>query len=264
MTDRAQSNTLGFILLFSVLLASLGVVATAGVDTLESGRDVATSQNVEQSIRELADAGTDVHRENVSVRTARMRLGSGQLRVGEATEITVNTTDTTGVTDSVTIGDTDVKEVSARPITYSLDGRQVTYEGTAVVRQQDGGSVLVREPDFHLDPDGGVITVPVVNTTPVGDTDSVGGGQAEVRLLRNGANTTIIDGSDVNGFNLTVDPPAGRVDAWEAALESSAESSPDCSVDPSPGGGMSYTCSPFNDDATIIVRHVKVSVDLGT
>lgn len=255
MTDRAQSNTLGFILLFSVLLASLGVVATAGVDTLESGRDVATSQNVEQSMVELAGAGTDVHRENVSVRTARMRLGNGQLRAGEETEITVEVGG-----NLATVGGTQVDGVTLQPITYGLDGRQVTYEGTAVVRQQDGGSVLVREPDFHLDPDGGVVVVPVVNTTSVGDIDSVGGGNAEVRLLRGGANTTVIDGA--SSFTLTVDPPAARVDAWETALESTAESSTDCSVD-TPSDTVVYDCSSLGpDEPTIVLRLVTVEFEL--
>ncbi|WP_225334686.1 DUF7289 family protein [Halomicrobium urmianum] len=255
MTDRAQSDTLGFVLLFTVLIASLGVVATAGVGTLESGRDVATSQNVEQSMIELAGAGTDVHRENVSVRTARMGLGNGQLEAGEETEIAVEVDGS-----PADVGGTRIDGLAVQPITYSLDGRAVTYEGTAVVRHQDGGSVLVREPDFHFDPDGGVVAVPVVNTTLVGDADSVGGGNAEVRLLRGDASTRITDSA--TSFTLTVDPPADRVDAWKTALESSAESSTDCSEDES-SGTVSYECPSLGpDEPTIVLRLVTVAFEL--
>lgn len=255
MTDRAQSNTLGFVLLFTVVLASLGVVATAGVDTLQSGRDVATSQNVEQSMVELAGAGTDVHRENVSTRTVRMRLGNGQLQVGDETQITVEVGG-----GHPTVGGQTIDGVGVDPITYSLDGHQVSYEETAVVRQQDGGSVLVREPDFHLDPAGGVITVPVVNTTQVGDAASVGGGQAEVRLLRGEAGTRIVDGAGT--FTLTVDPPADRVGAWKTALQSTAESSGSCGVSVGGSGDtVSYDCSGLSD-TTIVLRYVSVNFEL--
>ncbi|WP_226010298.1 DUF7289 family protein [Halomicrobium salinisoli] len=249
MTDRGQSNTLGFILLFSIVLASLGVVATAGVDTLESGRDVATSQNVEQSFRELAGAATDVHRENVSSRTARMRLGNGQLEVGEDTEITVDVDST---------ADTEVDELSVTPITYSIDDRDVTYEGTAVVREEGGGSILVRKPDFHLDADGGLVVVPVVQTSQVGDTASVGGGQAEVRLLRGDADVTVVRPDSSTDVTLTVDPPDSRVEAWETALESASDG---CSVDSD--GTEAWAECPVSDDDTVIVRHVEVEFEFG-
>lgn len=238
MRERAVSNTLGFIVIFSLVLFSLVLVSTAGLGGLQDTRDATMSLNAEQSMESLGNAIEDVHRENESRRTASMRLGRGTLETGEETEITV-TNGTDGFTQTID------------PIVYRLDDTKIAYEGSAIVREQEQGARTLRPPSFVLTDDEAII--PVVNTTSAAS-GSVGGTTAQVRLRRTGSETKVLDVDASEDVEIVVETTVLRAQAWERTLEDLDPSSDICTVS---GGGTTVTCTK-DVDGTLVTRHVQV------
>lgn len=206
MDSRAVSNTLGFVLLFSIILFSIGVVATAGVDSIEGVRDATMSNNAGQSFQTLARDVEDVHREQVSARTVSMRLGQGSLRRGEPTTISVDVNDN---------GTSEINETFT-PLVYEIDDTRLVYESGAVIREENGGAVMVREPGWAFESDR--IILPVVATSNDGS-QSVSGSNAQIYLRRAASDPPIVEtGSDVA---VEIDSTERREEIWYKWLDES-------------------------------------------
>lgn len=250
MSDRAVSNTLGFIVIFSLVLFSIALISTAGIQGLQDTRDATMSQNAELSMQNVADAVQDVHRENESRRTASIRLGRGTLQPGPLTTINVTVSPSSG--DDVELNGT------FRPIVYRLDDTVIAYEGTSVIREQREGAALVREPSFVLEDDH--VVVPVVNTTnATGGT--VSGSTAQLEMRRTGSRThqTVIDSGSPT-VEIDVDSTELRTDVWEEWLAPRTTSCTrigprklHCEKDLTTG----------STSAAVVARHVEIEYEIG-
>lgn len=254
MHNRAVSNTLGYVLLFAVVITSLTVVGTVGVGSLEDARDGTLLMNAEQSMQGVASAAGDVHREDVS-RTSRVRIRRGSLQPGDETTITVRVLDSSdGSTTTVT--------KTFKPIVYRSKDVRVVYEGGAVIRQQDGGSVAIREPSYVLSQDRAI--VPVVGTTPNSESsESVSGSNAQVHLSRLDSQvkqpTTLDSGDEIT---VQVDTSGRRTGAWNEILES--VSGPGCLMSGPASGPAEVTCTINSDDTAVVVRSITIGFRLST
>lgn len=204
MDNRAVSNTLGYVLLFAVVFASIAAVGTAGVDSLTAVRDGTVSVNAENTMTGIASAVEDVHRENVS-RTSRVRLGGGSLAAGETTTITVDVD-----------GSTEIDDLETRPIVYQTGNTRIAYVAGAVFRLEQEGEVTVREPDHRIAADGTVLSLPVTNPSSAGS--SVSGSNAEVVLKRSMGTESLAQGS--SSVEITIEAPNNRqATLWYTSLE---------------------------------------------
>lgn len=229
MNDRAVSNVLGYVLLFAVVLSSIIVVGTVGVDQLTDARDGTTALNAEFTMTGVASAVDDVHRENVS-RTSRVGLGGGSLEAGEQTTIKVD------------IGDDGSFELSdqTQSIVYRTGNTQIVYVAGAVFRMEEEGEVVVREPDYRVESDSAIIPIPLTEAESPGS--AVSGSNAQIRLARAGSMDLKTGSNDVgikfvtpnndqallwysvlkerHGFNCDGGPPTGdTVDCSHSASD---------------------------------------------
>lgn len=245
MTERGVSNTLGYVLLFAIVIFSLTVVGTLGVESLENARDGTVEMNAEHSMTGVANALENIHRENVTRRSSQFGLGQGQLRPGDTTEVTV-TLDGTDVVD----------ETEIHPLVYESGDTQLVYEAGAVFRLQDSGGLVLREPNFVLENDATIL--PFVLTNASSPDSSVGGSDSQVTLTRRDG-----DVSHETGFTgdveIEIETTDSRADLWRDMLNDEITGGGGCSI--SGSDTVECTHSP-NPGSTVIVRTTTVAYEL--
>jgi hypothetical protein len=203
------SEAISFVLVFSLVVATVGVVYATGLSGLQDARDAERFNNAERAFDVLADNVADMQREGAPSRATELKLSDASIGFGEETRVTVVIDGTT--TDSVTL----------RPIVYDTGGRsQLAYENGAVVRSDGEGSVMLSEPDMVFDPDENVVVVPVVQTRPVAGTPTevAGGGTVLVRTQLRTNEVLSSHTAGPHAVNLTVTTAPRRADAWERYL----------------------------------------------
>jgi len=206
---RGVSELVGFVLVFSLVIAVVGIVSVAGLDTLANARDVEQVNNAERAMEVLADNMADIHERGAPSRATEISLGDAQLFMDEEIEITVENTGSPAFTETFTV----------RPIVYDgPDDTRLVYVMGAIYRVQPDGGVVLRE--WSAVTDEKYVTLPIVNTI-----SSTGGSQSlqsstvlvranekSRRLVR--ANTA--GDVDANEITITVETP--RNDLWEEML----------------------------------------------
>lgn len=128
--DRAVSDTLGFVLMYSILLVSVGLVATTGVDQLSALRDYEQINGAERSVEAMGATFDDVYRRSDPRRTAQLAISGGSVYFRTDTEMKVDTPDGTTTVD---LG----------AIVYTINDATIVYESGGVFRKAGG---LVRRP----------------------------------------------------------------------------------------------------------------------
>lgn len=208
---RAQSETVGFVLVFSLIVASTGVVYVAGFSSLDDARTAEDLNNMERAFDVLAHNVRDLSRQGVPSRSTEIRLGDGSLELGEATNITV---EVTYASNGTTI---DNRSIKPKPIVYRIDDTEIVYTSGSIIRSERGGAVMRLEPRWIVDDDQTVI--PLQNTSAQGDRTAVGGEttvQVETERGISGAKSYAPGPARAN-VSVTVESP--RADAWVPFFE---------------------------------------------
>lgn len=206
MTDRAISDVVGYVLVFSLIVTTVGVVTTAGFGTLDDRQSAERINNVERAFDVFATNVEDVYRDGAPSRATEMRLAEGTIRHGDAVTITVEASDERNVT------------VSPRPFVYADGETEIVYVAGAVIRSESESAVVLRDPPFYVD--SGTATFPLVETFRTSGPKTVSvDGTVRITSTSRGINTTVPESFDEAGtFNVTVESP--RSDAWARYFES--------------------------------------------
>ncbi|SIR12997.1 hypothetical protein SAMN05421858_1533 [Haladaptatus litoreus] len=163
--DRAATELLGFVFIFSMIVASVGLLYVSGVGSLEDARDMEQSKNAERAFTALATTFDDLQRNRAPARAGEVRLGGGTIAVNETTQlrIGVEQTSPTAVEINRTLGQ--------GALVYTVNDRVVRYESGAVFSGGEAGSWVVRRPAFDCTPDRAIVSAVAINET--GDISSV-------------------------------------------------------------------------------------------
>jgi hypothetical protein len=223
------SDVVGFVLVFSLVTTTVGVVYVAGIGGLEDARDAEQLNNVERAFDVLADNLEDIHRDNAPNRATEFRLYEATLELGAPTDVSVewlnNDTDTTNPVPGF---GTDTSPIVYTP--QSEPSSSVLYTGGAVIREDRSGAVIIDEPPFAFDDNGGVKTavIPVVDTrspnreyvvgtsTVLIRTERIGNEVLAARTDPSSASTDVdTDDADVEyEIRLGITTTPARADAW--------------------------------------------------
>lgn len=209
-TGRAQTDLIGYVILFSALLIGIGVVVGFGITALNEVQSATIADNGEFAMQAVSTDMAALYHGTATVRNTELSLKSASLETGPRTTVNVS-------------ADRGSKQVSSnatlRPIVYSNDDVDIAYENTLVIRDQQRGSVAVNDPLVSIS-DSQTI-VPVVETNA--SIQSVAGGTRQVHGVVN--NSTGVSLSRDNGndvvVNITVQTVPDRVDVWERQLNES-------------------------------------------
>lgn len=217
MTDgRAVSDTVGFVLVFSLVLLSVAGVSVAGMSGLSDRQDAEQLRNVERAFDVLSDNLRDVQRFEDPSRATEMRLGGGTLGFGEEVTVSVAVYNDTGAV----VGE--ATERRLHPIVYRKGDSAVVYEGGALVRVDDGGSHLFDEPAFVVDEAAGRGALPFVVTRDADERTAVGGeGTVLVGADWSGVRPAPdpLEANTSDGETIRVSVTSPRADAWARYFE---------------------------------------------
>lgn len=234
--DRAVSDVLGYVLIFTLVLSSVAVVTVGGYEGLNAIRDAERFDNAER-VFDVLDGNVDDHLESrVPGRATEVRLSDARLGFGDP--VTVN----------LSVPDVGYNRTTLDPVVYTQsDDREMVYAGGATIRRDRGPARVIDGPPFRV---GDRTVLTLLETR--GRTGGVSGSaRVLVRTEYVSQSMHTYDGPQTGSATLNITSP--RADAWADWYE--AETGTACTVT----GGVA-TC-PISADV-IHVRRVTVDVSV--
>lgn len=236
----------GFVLVFSLVLTTIGIVYVGGLASLEDSREAEQINNAERAFDVLAENFQKQARDEAPNRATEIKLSEAQLSTGEARRISANTPDL-----AFSVG-----ADRNRAIIFDTGaGSQIVYEHGAVIRVDGEDSTMVREPDFLIDSDRTVLRY--IET--VGGGQSIGG-ETTVLVRSSIARSELLHTeTDPDEVTLRVRTAEQRAEAWERYLEAETPNPDSCEQIVDPDGVTAVECQ--FDTASLHIALTRISVD---
>ncbi|WP_224332165.1 DUF7289 family protein [Haloprofundus halobius] len=168
--DRGQSELIGVVLLFGLVVAGTAAVVALGGVAIDDAKGQSEFDRAEQVMTLLDSKVATVALGDSSVKTVSLGRSNGLYRVDESSgtlRIVHRNYDGAGSTKTL-------YDQPLGAVVYRADGGTIAYQGGGVwSAHDDGGATMVSPPEFHYR--DGTLTLPVVRTTGAADTSTSGG-----------------------------------------------------------------------------------------
>lgn len=223
MNARAQSEALGYMLVFSLVVTSAGVVYAGGIGGLQDAQRAEQFDNMGRAFDVLEANVADIHRQGAPSRATELHLSGGTLGFGPPIEISVRATEVGNASNNATFS------MNPRPLVYSAqDDRALVYVAGAVIRTDGEVSVIRDPPEFRVE--SAQTVIPFIVTYQKGDESF--GGRSAVRVIGTNLGNEL-DGSftptNDTAVEITVSSP--RANAWKRYFERQGYTAVDASVE---------------------------------
>ena len=237
--DRGQSELIGFVLSFSMIILSVGLVYTLGLGAMEDIRQQEQLNSAERTMEGLASTYENLQRGDPA-RASELRLSGGRLELVNDTEMEVDV-DADGSTYTYTI--------HPRSLAYSSAGTRISYQAGAVFRRTEtGGTVVQHGARIACTGQRAIVSIPTLEgpgRSISSDSSSVVKARLNsTRLLYPPDETTLL--SDATEVRLEISSPDAA--GWDRYLTGSGWSV----------SGGEYVCTADQ----VLVRNVIVRVRL--
>lgn len=207
MPDRGQTETLGFALIFALMISSVVITFTAGYAGLQDVRDIERTNNAERAFEVFADNIGDIIHNSAPSRATEMKLSDARVAFDEPIRIRVADPDA-GFNQSYT----------ATPIVYAPnDPGRIAYEQGAVLRTRHSSGSVVEESAVVLNENRTLI--PIIRTRQVSGTKASVGGDVTVLIRAIHVNTNVIHVNDSPNNRVWLNISSPRAAAWHAHLD---------------------------------------------
>ncbi|APH39169.1 hypothetical protein BHR79_06510 [Methanohalophilus halophilus] len=216
MDDRAVSEVVGFILIFGIVVLSIGMIYTVGYPILSSNMEASVFESSEQSFVVLQSNMETVAFNELPVKTMKFKLYSSSLGLSNKSNITI---DYPGI---------DSSPQAIGTVEYGKNDKRIVYENGAVFKYYPGQRVVLTSapPIFtsKLDSEN-ITTITVIRTS--GNSFQSGSGVSTLKMSYN--NSSLTTNSSVNNLTITINSEFASL--WKEYLEendfSISSSSPD-------------------------------------
>jgi len=247
--ERAVSDLIGFVLVFSLIAAIVAIVSLAGLGTLENARDAQQTDNAERAMEVLSDNMADITERGAPSRATEVSLEEASMYLGEDTLIEVRDPQQSGDPSFLT-----TRVFKVTPIIYEDENAELVYVNGAVFRVEREGGVVLQEWEPVLDEDRTII--PVINTA-----SSTGGPQlisSSTILVRANRFQRVVPVADDTGVydNVWINVTSERSDLWKRMLESNDD------LDCTDAGPDRIECELQYTPDRIYVTDTRISVAL--
>lgn len=233
---RGLSETIGFVLVFGIVMSTVAVVYVGGFDALTSARDAQQFGNTERAFDVMDSNVEDLAVRGAPSRTTELLLSDGAIRFGDP------------VTFNISAGGANYYTTTIRPVAYRADGGNgIVYVNGAVFRQYDDGAVMFDEPRFS---GGNRTLIPYVITRA--DSRNVSTDGTRRLLIRTRVTDRAVRKFSATTANLTITSP--RAPAWQRYLE--AELGTDCT-----GTDTRVECELPGEDVYVQALVVEIELD---
>jgi hypothetical protein len=209
--DRGVSETVSFVLIFSLVIASVGTVYAIGVSELESTRDAERVENAQRAFDVLADNVLDLF-EGAPSRGTEVKIAGATVRSADDAEMNVTVDPGTG-------GTPQSWEYRLSPIVYDVEaGGQIRLSNGAVLRDSARGSAsVVRGTPIVVDDDQ--LLLRLVKQEHVGSGAVGGSGTVRIRMATSGPRV-FYDEANPDNHSVRVNVTSPYTDAWARHYES--------------------------------------------
>lgn len=241
MPDRGQTETLGFVLVFAIITASIGLVYASGFTGLNEAREFEQVNNAERAFEVFADNMEDISHRNAPSRSTEIKLAGAELRVAEPIQIEVNDPD--GGFNAT---------YDLRPVIYDPDtDTEIVYAQGAVIRTQGDVGVVVKEGTFIIGENRTVI--PILQTRLIGNAGVSGSRTVLIRADHSQTRLIHVNDGGTSSFWLNVTSP--RANIWENHLSSTYPAA-DCSI-----SDNTVSCSIDTDRLYLVLVQIDLSIE---
>jgi len=212
--DRSVSEVLGYIIIFGLVITSVGIVLVSGTGSLEDVRDFEQASNAERAFDVVGDNMAAIYERNAPSRSTEIDLGDSEIYYGDP--ITINVT---------VNGEEFVRDI--RPVVLRVgDGTSLVYEGGAMFREERDDGVVLRGAPFLFTEDR--VHAPIIQTTA----PAVESAGSTTILLRGKSTDRSVLHSETTfseTVNVTVESP--RYELWaEYFIDETGFEEGDCEV----------------------------------
>lgn len=251
-SDRGVSETISFVLVFALVVASVGTVYAVGVTELEATRDAERVENAQRAFDVLADNLNDLL-EGAPSRGTEIKLAEATLRSADNARINL-TVDPNGTASTSW-------EAPLSPLVYYVQaGGQVRLSNGAVLRDSERGTAaVVRGPPLVVDDDRVLLTI--IKQEHVGSAAVGGDRTIRVRMAASRPRR-FYDNETVDFDMVRVNVTTPYTDAWGRHYESVGFT---CSEADAPGpdspGVVSCTVDNIDDVDRVTVVWVRVTTE---
>lgn len=220
---RGVSESLGFILVFGIIVSMTSLVYVTGFADLQDTRDFEQANNAERAFNVLKANVEDVNQRGAPSRGTEVKLTDSKLYTADPVSINVTVHESGDPLNNATFSP------NVSPIVYEGDDGVIVYSNGAIFRKSSGGVAMVEQPAFVVSDDRVVMSL--VQTYPEGGMQSMSGSKTVlVRTLNDHSDgiSDVLDEPDADEYNVTVTIVTPRADAWARYFED--EGFDDCNV----------------------------------
>lgn len=245
--ERAVSDVLAFIIVFSIIITSVALVYGTGFSSLDQVRSGEQKMNAERAMEALAYSMNDIVTGSANSRSGSLNLGGGLLQVDDSTRVEVvveNSSGTQVFTDDRT----------TRSFAYTLGTTTVAYENGAVLRSDRDASVDVQRASMTCTDDLAIVSLVVVRPGP--DTNALDS-QGSVEITMEEVDTKLLytDQNGASSNDVTVEMTGTQFDnGWDQSMDSSG-------WDVDTGASEEYNCENVEN---VVVRVTVIEIRFGS
>lgn len=234
------TEVLGFVLVFSLVASTTGIVYVYGFGGLQDARDATAMDNAERAMDVFADNVRDIHHRGVPNRATEIKLYNAGLALEGTTTWRVNVSNDT---------DTNTYSFGVEPLVYAGGDTELVYSNGALMRVDRGGAVMHREPPFvfrRIDGENATV-VPLIETRSRSAQNVAGDTTVLVRTELALSETIVERTGDYSpppsslSVNLSVETTSERAVVWERYLDAEIAEA----------YGASDPCELVGDSATV-------------
>lgn len=239
--ERGVSEVLAFVIVFSIIITSVGLVYSIGFSSLNDFQQSEQKTNAARAFDAFSTVFDDIQEGRAVARAGEFKLNGGTIQISRESEFDVRVENATGGTlwsGTNTTGS----------LQYTVDGTLIGYENGAAFRKDGDASAMINEPSFLCQGDRAVVSIVVLE--PGRTTNQSGDGNVEITTRAQSTQVLYsAQGTDSNADSVVVSFTDSEFDdAWGRSLE----------ADGWTPAGSEYRCSA---DA-VVVRVTVVTVNI--
>lgn len=244
--DRGQSELVGFVLIFGIVVLTVGLVTATGFAGVTNVQDYQRTTNVEGAFTALAGNVEEVVRGDAPSRATAIGITDASLSL-EA--------NSSGVDVAVDGEQLDLGGANRTgTIVYdSGSNTAITYRSGALLRRDGEDSVMFREPDFVITDEEVILPLTALSS----DRASEIGGTSTVDVQARHEETTVVADGEPVADTVTITMGTPHVDAWTRYFEQFEGDGPVTDVTPEPDGN-SVEVEIRTDRLSVVVDRVSV------
>lgn len=252
LDDRGVSEVVAFILTFAIILGSVGLLYTTAFGAMHDYQENEQETNAVRAMDSLTDNFNDVLRNNgANQRYGELSLRDGSITTGDGgtkLNITIHRSggaETVGVSSAdrfAGYGDDVTAELGE--FAYESDDSTIAYEGGGLVRGDETGSVVLREPQLRCNPDQNTAIISLVAVSAEDRSVQASSGLGVAMTVEDRSSKVY---TGVENVTIEREDDGAYENAWNDILSGWSEGD----------GG----CGDFGGDGRVVVTIVEADID---